>query len=112
MKVTAVMGLTYKVRGWYRLVEPGEIFEIKDADFQRLFSLGAVVEEGHDTHVAPAPAFVPEPAPAVEEPAPVKAPMVAKPAKAASLARWREYAQSLGIDHKGLSKAEIIAATR
>lgn len=87
----------------------GTTIEVEDALYDAYVGKGVFVS---DVDSAPAPAFVPEPEPAVEEPAPVKAPKVAKPAKAASLARWREYAQSLGIDHKGLSKAEIIAATR
>lgn len=35
-----------------------------------------------------------------------------KPAKAAPVDEWRAYAKGLGIDPSGLSKAEIIAATR
>lgn len=87
----------------------GTTIEVEDALYDAYVGKGVFVS---DVDSAPAPVSVPEPAPAVEEPAPVKAPKVVKPAKAASLARWREYAQSLGIDHKGLSKAEIIAATR
>lgn len=34
-----------------------------------------------------------------------------RPAKSAPVTAWREYADSLGVDTKGLSKAEIIAAT-
>ena len=35
-----------------------------------------------------------------------------KPAKAAPVDEWRAYAKSAGVDPAGLSKAEIIAATR
>lgn len=35
-----------------------------------------------------------------------------KPAKAASAEAWRKYAESKGIATKGLSKQELIAATR
>lgn len=35
-----------------------------------------------------------------------------KPAKAAPIDEWRAYAKGLGVDPSGLSKAEIIAATR
>ena len=89
----------------------GTTIEVEDALYDAYVGKGVFVSD-MDSEPAPAPAPVPEPEPVVEEPAPVKSPKVTKPAKAASLARWREYAQSLGIDHKGLSKAEIIAATR
>lgn len=87
----------------------GTTIEVEDALYDAYVGKGVFVSDV-DSEPAPAPASVPEPA--SKEPAPVKAPKVTKPAKAASLTRWREYAQSLGIDHKGLSKAEIIAATR
>lgn len=35
-----------------------------------------------------------------------------KPAKAAPVDEWRAYAKASGVDPAGLSKAEIIAATR
>ncbi|KGF15162.1 hypothetical protein [Corynebacterium freneyi] len=49
----------------------------------------------------------PEPEPAPE--APAEAPE--RPRKTAPVATWRAYAEDLGIDPKGLTKAEIIAAT-
>lgn len=102
--------LTYPVRGWYRLVRAGESLEVADEDFERFYRLGAVVKEGD----APAVKQKAEPAP---EPASEKAPAVPvgeveRPAKAASLARWREYAESVGVETKGMSKAELIAATK
>ena len=56
----------------------------------------------------------PKPEPAKEEPAePAEKPARAqKPAKAAPVDEWRAYAKSAGVDPAGLSKAEIIAATR
>lgn len=36
----------------------------------------------------------------------------ARPARTAPIDTWREYAESLGIATKGLSKQELIAATR
>ena len=56
----------------------------------------------------------PKPEPAKEEPAePAEKPSRAqKPAKAAPVDEWRAYAKSAGVDPAGLSKAEIIAATR
>lgn len=56
----------------------------------------------------------PKPEPAKEEPAePAEKPARAqKPAKAAPVDEWRAYAKASGVDPAGLSKAEIIAATR
>lgn len=56
----------------------------------------------------------PKPEPVKEKPAePVEKPARAqKPAKAAPVDEWRAYAKSAGVDPAGLSKAEIIAATR
>lgn len=60
-----------------------------------------------------------EPEPDAEEKAeektaePIEKPARAqKPAKAAPVDEWRAYAKSAGVDPAGLSKAEIIAATR
>lgn len=49
--------------------------------------------------------------PAVEpEPAPEGGP--ARPKQAASTEDWRDYGESMGVNTKGLSKQQIIAATR
>lgn len=60
-----------------------------------------------------------EPEPEADEKAeekaaePVEKPARAqKPAKAAPVDEWRAYAKASGVDPAGLSKAEIIAATR
>lgn len=54
---------------------------------------------------------VPEPAPAPTEGAgPDKT--ITRPAKAASIAEWRRFAEAQGIVTKGLSKKDIIAATQ
>ena len=37
---------------------------------------------------------------------------VKRPAKTAPVDMWRKYAESLGVEVKGLSKQEIIAATK
>ena len=67
-----------------------------------------------DASEAEAKEKAPEPAAEeVEQVAPAEKPSRAqKPAKAAPVDEWRAYAKSLGIDPSGLSKAEIIAATR
>lgn len=50
--------------------------------------------------------------PVEEDPAPVSgpAPDSDKPAKAAHIDKWREYAKLKGVETKGLTKSEIIAA--
>lgn len=54
---------------------------------------------------------VPEPTPAPTEDAePVET--ITRPAKAASIAEWRRFAETQGIVTKGLSKKDIIAATQ
>lgn len=54
---------------------------------------------------------VPEPEPAPAEAAePVET--STRPAKAASIAEWRRFAETQGIVTKGLSKKDIIAATQ
>lgn len=57
----------------------------------------------------PEPEPEPESGPAPAPEAPAEAPK--RPRKAAPVATWRAYADALGIDPKGLTKAEIIAAT-
>lgn len=56
----------------------------------------------------------PKPEPVEEKPSePAEKPVRAqKPAKAAPVDEWRAYAKASGVDPAGLSKAEIIAATR
>lgn len=65
-----------------------------------------------DGRVRPAsqpPRPEPEPDPASAPEAPAKT--SERPRKTAPVTTWRAYAEDLGIDPKGLSKAEIIAAT-
>ena len=57
----------------------------------------------------PEPEPEPEPDPASAPEAPAKT--SERPRKTAPVATWRAYADALGIDPKGLTKAEIIAAT-
>ena len=78
-----------------RLRRVGEVVEVSDEVHQRFAPLGVfVVDE---------PAPEPEPAPG---PTGMK-----RPAKTAPLDTWRAYAREQDIDPKGLTKAEIIAAT-
>lgn len=64
-----------------------------------------------ETEAEPASAPATEPVgnePADDEPAED----VKRPAKTAPVDAWRKYAESLGVEVKGLSKQEIIAATK
>lgn len=86
----------------------GSEVDVDEATYGRLVELGAVVVESETTpesepEVEPAPE--PESEPEVEP-----APVVSRPAKSAPEDKWRAYAESLGLDVKGLKKAEIIAA--
>ena len=88
-----------------RLRRVGEVVDVSDEVHERFAPLGVfVVDE-------PAPAAKPAPAPIPEsEPAPEQNGMK-RPAKTAPLDTWRAYAREQDIDPKGLTKAEIIAAT-
>lgn len=100
----------------------GSVVEVDEATYGRLVELGAVEVEA-DVEAAPDSEPVaeveseatPEPEPEVEaapepEPEVEPAPVVSRPAKSAPEDKWRAYAESLGLDVKGLKKPEIIAA--
>lgn len=104
----------------------GSVVEVDEATYGRLVELDAVEVEA-DVEAAPDSEPVaeveseatPEPEPVVEaapEPEPEQepevepAPVVSRPAKSAPEDKWRAYAESLGLDVKGLKKPEIIAA--
>lgn len=89
------------------LLKQGSTHDIEDALFDEFVDKGV---------------FVVDTPPVVEPAAPVEEVVesdsdvevdegVSRPAKSAPVTAWREYADSLGVDTKGLSKAEIIAAT-
>lgn len=90
----------------------GSVIDVDEATYGRLVELGAVVVES-EPEVEEAPEAVSEPEPVVEsevEGAPEpEAGVVRKPAKSAPEDKWRAYAESLGLDVKGLKKPEIIA---
>lgn len=100
---------------------PGYSADVDDATFEALAALGAI-------EVAPVSEPVADDAPELEsddpsgpEPDPeADAPDEAdespedmdRPKKVANLDTWQAYARSVGIDPKGMTKAEIIAATQ
>lgn len=88
----------------------GSVVEVDEATYGRLVELGAVEVES-DATPEPEPEVVVEAAPEPEsEPEVEPAPVVSRPAKSAPEDKWRAYAESLGLDVKGLKKPEIIAA--
>lgn len=89
---------------------PGYTAEVDDATFDALSARGVleVAPELEPDPEADDPSE-PEPDPEAE---PDEVPEgVERPKKVANLDTWQAYARSLGIDPKGMTKAEIIAAT-
>ena len=105
---------------------PGYTAEVDDATFDALSARG-VLEVAPEPEPDPEPddpsepepdpepddPSEPEPDPEADAPDEVdEAPEgVERPKKVANLDTWQSYARSLGIDPKGMTKAEIIAAT-
>ena len=88
-----------------RLRRVGEIVDVSDEVHERFSPLGVFVSDD------PAPVQVKAAAPVDERVSEPDAPMVKRPARTAPVDTWRAYAEAQGIDPKGLSKAELIAAT-
>lgn len=91
---------------------PGYSADVDDATFDVLSALG-VIEVAQEPDPEPDDPSEPEPDPEADAPDEVdEAPEgVERPKKVANLDTWQSYARSLGIDPKGMTKAEIIAAT-
>ena len=86
----------------------GFTMDVTDEVFAEFEPRGFFVGETED-EPAPAPATEPvDDESADDEPAED----VKRPAKTAPVDTWRKYAESLGVEVKGLSKQEIIAATQ
>lgn len=88
-----------------RLRRVGEVVDVSDEVFDRFSPLGVFVSDD------PAPVTVKPEVPADERAPEPDAPRVKRPARTAPVDTWRAYAEAQGIDPKGLSKAELIAAT-
>lgn len=88
-----------------RLRRVGEVVDVSDTVFDRFSPLGVFVSDD------PAPVQVQAEAPADEHASESDAPRGKRPARTAPVDTWRAYAEAQGIDPKGLSKAELIAAT-
>lgn len=88
------------------LYKRGESFE-SDSDLAHLVGLGALSTE------PPAPAAPAAPVTVDEVAAPPAAPVATvlpRPRNTASTDEWRAYAESLGIDTKGLKTREVLRA--
>lgn len=88
----------------------GAVVDVDEATAERLRARGVLVDETAAPERVKGPARVVEP---VEEKQPEGIDGVeeaVKPAKSAGIEVWRDYARANGVDPKGLSKQEIIAA--
>ena len=88
----------------------GSVVDVDEETAERLRARGGLVDETAVPELAEEPARVVEP---VEEKQPEGVDGVekaAKPAKSAGIEAWRDYARANGLDPKGLSKQELIAA--
>lgn len=91
---------------------PGAVVEVDEATAQWLESCGAVADPSAEK---PEPKPDPKPTVVPEEKTTTSAKPAGdmpRPARAASIDEWRKYAEAQGIVTKGLSKKDIIAATR
>lgn len=87
-----------------RLRRVGEVVEVDDEVFASFSQLGVFAAPAPEP-AAPAKRVEVEPVAEPEAPAAVK-----RPRKTAPLDAWKAYAESKGIDPKGMTKAELIAA--
>lgn len=115
MKVRVVEPFTWShVGGFFRAyLRPG-VVEINDEDARLLLERGLVVEPDAEQNPRRA-ARVSSPAERQREPEGSAEPEPAgdapqRPRKAAALDAWRAYATAKGVDPKGMTKAELIAA--
>lgn len=90
---------------------PGSVLEVDEGTAQWLKRCGALVDESAKS-AAVKPVAKPKQQAKPESEPKKDAGSVERPVRAASIDDWRKYAESLGIVTKGLSKKELIAATR
>lgn len=109
MEVRAVRYASAPIGGVVRALKPGRVYDLQDPYLSALLVSGAVVDP--DSAPAPKPAPRGESAPVTEpEPEPEGDDTPAPPRKTAKVEEWQDYARAQGIDPKGLSKQELIAA--
>ncbi|WP_288833676.1 hypothetical protein [uncultured Corynebacterium sp.] len=91
---------------------PGDVVEVDEATAEWLKRTGATVEGAARKPERPAAPVEPEAAASEPEEDPDEATGVTRPARTASVEVWRKFAEKQGIATKGLSKQELIAATK
>lgn len=94
----------------YPLRPAGYVMEVDEETYREFNARGFFVDPAA-VPVESEPEETVEAEPVEAEPVDEK-PTVERPKNAANLKVWQEYAKTQGIDPKGLSKREIIAATR
>lgn len=106
-QVRLTKGLRLPGRG---LMFPGTVIEPTAEELDIIKRLGA---DGADIKVEPAPGFAEKPEEITDTEEQLEhVEKVSRPKQAANLETWEAYARAIGIDPKGLTKQEIIAATR
>lgn len=89
---------------------PGYAADVDDGTFDVLSARGVLGGEPPEVVESAAPETPEVVEPAAPEPSEEDAPK--RPKQAANIDTWQTYARALGIDPKGMSKQEIIAATK
>lgn len=84
----------------------GAVVDVDEATAARLRERGVLVDET----AAPEPSPVKVDPPVKDEKPEGGVEQAAKPAKSAKIELWQDYARANGLDPKGLSKQELIAA--
>nr|DAQ59360.1 MAG TPA: hypothetical protein [Caudoviricetes sp.] len=105
-KVRLTKGLRLPKRG---LLFPGAVLEPTPEELEVIERLGANATD--KVEPAPGKAEVPEEITDAEEQL-EHVEEVSRPKQAANLEAWQAFARGLGIDTKGMTKQEIIAATK
>lgn len=116
MRVRVLKPFTATVNGFHRLYLPPTVVDF--ADPGEFVALGLVVSDSdpeavEDETSEPQEKATPE-AVAEEtlEPQETDLAKGKRPYRTSSIDKWREYAEGLGLDVKGLSREEIIAAVK
>lgn len=100
MRVRVLKPFTATVNGFHRLYLPPAVVDF--ADPGEFLKLGLVASDAD-------PEAVEDETP---EPQEVELAKGKRPYRTSSIDKWREYAEGLGLDVKGLSREEIIAAVK
>ena len=106
-QVRLTKGLRLPGRG---LLFPGTVFEPTDDELEVIERVGAV---GPAVKIEPAPGQADKPEEITDTEKQLEhVDEVSRPKQAANLETWQAYARAVGIDTKGMTKQEIIAATK